>query len=327
MMRYISLFLAFIFALCWLTDSAATTGIQGVGVHILGGSRDVARSLEAASNAGFASIRDDAPWAKVEARKGVYKIPENWDRVVDEAKAKGVAVLLILDYGNPLYDNGDKPRSEAAIDAYVAYAEFVVRHFKGRVHQYEIWNEWDSTTGHTSKGTAEDYDKLVRKAYPAIKAIDSQAQILVGAVTADGLERGFAEQLADLGTLDHADGLSIHPYIKCRMQHSPADWANWMAKIDSSLRWRTGKTIPIYVTEMGWPTFAGDCGFSETAQADFAEGLFEEARSLPFIKGVWWYDLQDDGTDPKEREYHYGLIRSDFSPKPAYNALRNAWQH
>jgi hypothetical protein len=327
-MRYLPLL--FILLSCWsaaVESTDETSATHGVGTHILGGSRDLTRSLDAISEMGLTSIRDDAPWARVEVRRGEYQIPESWDRVVDAANAKGISVLLILDYGNSFYDGGDKPRSSEAVDAYVKYVQFVVNHFKGRVHRYEIWNEWDSTTGRTTKGSAEDYFNLVRHSFPAIKSIDPHADVLVGAVTADGLEHDFVEKLVALGTLDYADGLSIHPYIKCRLQHSPADWADWMVRIEENLAWRTGKAVPIYVTEMGWPTFAGDCGFAEASQAEFAVGLFRETHSLPFIKGVWWYDLQDDGADLKDREYHYGLLRLDYSPKPAFEALKAASRH
>jgi hypothetical protein len=45
------------------------------------------------------------------------------------------------------------------------------------------------------------------------------------------------------------------------------------------------------------------------------------AAARPWIDGVWWYDLFDDGDDPGNREHRFGLIAKDRSPKPAYTAL------
>jgi hypothetical protein len=35
-----------------------------------------------------------------------------------------------------------------------------------------------------------------------------------------------------------------------------------------------------------------------------------------------WYDFRNDGTDPMYNEANFGVVRRDFSPKPAYLALR-----
>ncbi len=36
---------------------------------------------------------------------------------------------------------------------------------------------------------------------------------------------------------------------------------------------------------------------------------------------MWWYDLRNDGTDRREREHNFGLLRHDYQPKPAYRVL------
>ena len=33
-----------------------------------------------------------------------------------------------------------------------------------------------------------------------------------------------------------------------------------------------------------------------------------------------WYDWKDDGSDPKEREHHFGMVHPDLKPKPSYTA-------
>jgi hypothetical protein len=45
------------------------------------------------------------------------------------------------------------------------------------------------------------------------------------------------------------------------------------------------------------------------------------ARTLPFVRGLWWYDFRDDGTDPTEAEQNFGLVTNDLKPKPALDAL------
>ncbi len=72
------------------------------------------------------------------------------DQLVTRAVRRGVRPLLILDYGNPIYDGGGQISSPEAIEAWSRYVRFVVAHFKGRVDQFEVWNEWNIGGGGTS---------------------------------------------------------------------------------------------------------------------------------------------------------------------------------
>jgi hypothetical protein len=66
--------------------------------------------------------------------RAALRILKDWDNYVRRAASTGIEPLLILDYGNKFYDDGDKPRTEEGLEAFARYAEFVVRNFKGVVH-------------------------------------------------------------------------------------------------------------------------------------------------------------------------------------------------
>ncbi|MDZ7342813.1 MAG: hypothetical protein ONB27_15760, partial [candidate division KSB1 bacterium] len=53
--------------------------------------------------AGFKMIRDECYWSEVEKVKGVFQFPREIDRYIQSAKRRGIDVLLILNYNNPLY--------------------------------------------------------------------------------------------------------------------------------------------------------------------------------------------------------------------------------
>jgi polysaccharide biosynthesis protein PslG len=42
------------------------------------------------------------------------------------------------------------------------------------------------------------------------------------------------------------------------------------------------------------------------------------------LKGIWWYDFQDDGTVATNVEDNFGLVHADLSPKPGFFALTSA---
>jgi len=93
---------------------------------------------------------------------------------------------------------------------------------------------------------------------------------------------------------------------------------------------------PVHVTEIGCPSSArrdpdhqlgsatvADAGqwhgnWCEALQAEWAEKLYTIACSKPFVEAVTWWDLSDS---PQHFFTHSGLLRSDFSPKPAYHRL------
>lgn len=78
---------------------------------------------------------------------------------------------------------------------------------------------------------------------------------------------------------------------------------------------------PMVATETGYPTFAA--GVSEAVQAKYIPRLFAEYFRLG-VQRTWLYELVDIGPDPSgtEMDRHFGLLRHDLTPKPAFVALR-----
>jgi len=82
-----------------------------------------------------------------------------------------------------------------------------------------------------------------------------------------------------------------------------------------------GKLVPLQITETGWPTQIDRRGTPPEVSAAYLARLFLLARTMPFLKGVWWYDFQDDGWKADYNENNFGLVRPDLTPKPSYYAL------
>jgi len=271
--------------------------------------------------AGIRSVRDNALWAAIEPRAGELGIPAPLENYITAATESGLVPLLVLVHGNRLYDGGLKPHSPTAVAAYARYAGFVAAHFAGRAGFYEIWNEWDQ---HSTKdpGSPEEYVRLVAAASREIRRADSKAKVLAGSITSTGIRDGFLDDIIDRGVLAYADGLAIHPYNHSSKNRRPEDWADWMTDLNSHIEARIHRKVALYITEMGWPTQQSGTGVTEQRQAEYLARLYLLARTMPFIKGVWWYDLRNDGPDPKEMEHNFGVLRSDLEPKVGYHALQ-----
>ncbi|MCW3094683.1 MAG: hypothetical protein JWL77_301 [Chthonomonadaceae bacterium] len=79
---------------------------------------------------------------------------------------------------------------------------------------------------------------------------------------------------------------------------------------------------PMCATETGYSTFSD--GQSEVIHAKYMPRLFAEYFRLG-IQRAYSYEFIDEFADAAgaNREAHFGLLRRDLTPKPAYTAIRN----
>ncbi|WP_341523419.1 hypothetical protein AABC73_09870 [Pseudomonas sp. G.S.17] len=297
--------------------------IIGVDTHLMNKSSSSAKALQLLEEAGVDSVRDDAYWSTAEPRRGMLRIDPAWQAYLSKAQEHRLRPLLVLGYGNTYYSNYAKPRTPLVKEGFGNYVSFVTRELADSVDFYEIWNEWDKENP-VDPGFATDYSNLVEETAQRIRQQKKPVTILAGAVTSLGMDLGFADRLVEAGVLNHADGLSLHPYVHCRHEerHTPERWIAWLRWVDADLRALASRPVPLYLTEMGWPSNTGKCGLSEQTQAAYLARSFFLAQTLPDIKGLWWYDLFNDGNDINDPEQNFGLLKQDLTLKPSYLTLK-----
>jgi hypothetical protein len=288
----------------------------GVQTHFGQGRPDVEEVLDLIEQAGINWIRDEVYWAEIEKKKGVFDFPGQYDNYLHSAQARGIQALLILDFGNPLYMNREKsgPATDEERAAFGLYCKEVIRRCRTRgVRHYEIWNEPNASTFWQPQPKADDYLKLLEKAYQACKEADPGCTV-IGCATS-GTDVDFIGRIFSLGGGQFMDAVSFHPY-----GYPIAPEQRLLDDIEKL------KTIvrekPIWITEIGYPTHQGASGVSEEQQANYLTRTFLLARSSPTMQRVFWYDFQNDGTALTEAEFNFGLIRKDKNPKPAYKACK-----
>ncbi|PRY17569.1 sugar-binding protein [Kineococcus rhizosphaerae] len=278
-------------------------------------------SQQLVAPAGATSVRDEAFWGHVETTPGVLDFSAVHARL-DPLIASGVRPLLIADYGNPLYDGGQGPTSEAGRAAFARYAAGLAAEFGPHLAGLEVWNEWDvGTSGNTTNGAA-DYVALLEQASAAVRAAAPGVPVLGPAV--GNLTSGWLEDTFRLGALDHVDAVVAHPYS----YPSPADELDAQLDALQALvhRYAAGRDRPVWITELGWPTGTAVRAVGEREQA--ANTVKAMAIATTHDVGRYYaYDLVDDGDDPADTEQNFGLLHSAtspqgaFTPKPAYAAF------
>ncbi|HBW2251417.1 TPA: glycosyl hydrolase, partial [Klebsiella pneumoniae] len=159
----------------------------------------------------------------------------------------------------------------------------------------------------------------------ALKEIDPNIKVIAGSFNpTSGKGRilkykdiDWFMKLVQLGILNYIDGVSIHPYsflnsnLKLR---TPEDNYSNIVLLEKKIKEtaKSDKEIPIYITEMGVSNFSGNGGVSEEVSADFIVKYTALISTLPYVKGIWWYDLVDDGDNKNDKEHNFGFYKKDL---------------
>lgn len=195
---------------------------------------------------GAKGIRLQAGWAKCEKSPGVY----DWawlDEVVDDALAQGVQPWLETSYGNPLYPGGGDtglgggfPKSPEALTAWDNWARALVRRYRDRVKEWEIWNEPDLS----ETNTPAEYASLFVRTATIIRAEQPQAKIYALALchkVSFGVR--FLEILQQHGKLSLVDAVTVHGYPKNPDDTYLADgMRDWLRNHAPAIGVRQGET-------------------------------------------------------------------------------------
>ena len=240
--------------------------------------------LDTAKSIGARDIRDGLIWRDIEVATGRYEFDAARVAFIDEAGRAGFGVTLLLQGGNPLYDEGHTPYTDAGRAAFGRFATAVLDRFPG-IARLEIGNEFNS--GDFVDGPVRDaglserarfHYLLLKAVYDAVKAKHPNVQVLGGA--AHSIPIGYFQRLFALGGLRIMDGLVIHPYTT-----DPEQFERQIALLRQAMG---SEQRPIYATE-----FSRQLD-SEAATANYLVKMATVMQSAR-IAGADWYALRQEG--------------------------------
>jgi len=274
---------------------------------------------------GIRQIRDELSWGSVETKPGVLSIPRDRAAYLDRARELGLDVLLILDYANRFYDEGNYPNSPEAIQGFARYAEFLVRELRGRIAAVEVWNEWSGGCGMGGRSGdhgPEAYARLLKPTFAAIRRADSEIPVV--AIGGDHSRHHFdrIERMLKAGIGRACDALSVHSYRYPRTPEE-TDLVGEITRVADLAR-KLGAPSSIWVTEIGWPTHEGPRGVDEAVQARMAVRTLALLHGTKTVAKVYWYDFKDDGLRRDYNEHNFGIVHHqacNYAPKPAAIAM------
>jgi hypothetical protein len=311
----------------------------GGNVQNLSGA-DRVRYFDGIKSVGARWIRIDINWAMIQ-RNGPRSY--DWtpfDRIVKAARRRKVAVLGTLLYTPRWARAPGTPSTAPPVNPgdFAAFAARAARHFGARdVHAYEIWNEPNIASSWLPGPDPARYTQLLKVAYASIKNVDRRAIVVSAGLspyaaygTADAQHMNpltFLEQMYANGAHASMDAVGWHPYnFPWGLRYYA--WSAWSQmwatspSVRSIMRANGDAKKKIWATEWGAPTGTSSQSMTEAAQAQLVRAGLIRLKGWSWAGPSFLYSFRDEGTSPSDREQNFGLVRHDWSRKPAFRAYR-----
>ena len=277
--------------------------------------------------AGIGWIRMDFLWEDIEPQEGQLDF-EKYDYLVDLLTQNNIKILGLLSYSaswaGPAWNS--PPREDAS---FVQYVSNVIGRYKDRVKYWEIWNEPDDEQYWRPQDGMVRYTSLLKKVYSQAKMIDPDCKILNG-----GLSKAITLSLKMIylnGGKGNFDILAIHPFVNplnevdvsrvkglysgCKriMQDNQDDKKVWFTELGSP-----GVSSPSQANSW-WLGMSP----TEAQQAVWVKRVYTEILpELEDCEKIFWAFLRDCNNYWNNGIDYFGLLRWDFSKKPAFNAFK-----
>jgi Glycosyl hydrolase catalytic core len=192
-------------------------------------------------------------WASLEPEKGDWVFAK-LDKYVDLAEQHDVEVLLTMALSptwassRPNEQSRYSPGRAAGpknIEDWDDYVRTVATRYKGRILDYEIWNE-PNLKGFFS-GTPEQMVQLTREAHTILKDVDPSNIVVSPSATGEG-GVPWLDRFLQLGGGKYVDVIGYHFYV----EKPPEATLDLIAKVKTVMSRHGLEGEPLWDTELGW---------------------------------------------------------------------------
>ncbi|HYI13889.1 MAG TPA: hypothetical protein VEX37_00755 [Thermomicrobiales bacterium] len=314
------------------------------------------RTGEMVLDSGFGWVRFQLEWKQFERNDDQWD-PLPIDRKVEELHSQGINILLAVAKAPDWVLAND---GENFLNDYAQFEElmaFVSDRYKGKVQAWEIWNEQNMAYEMHGEVRVEDYFELLKAGHTGIRASDPDAKVVFGGLTPTGVtdptiaidDAMYLEQIyqyRDGEVRQYFDILGVH---LISTHNAPDD--TWPDNIGEHEGWndhpsfffRRGEELreimvangdadkPVWITEFGWTTENQEAGReygvnnTEEEVAQYLTRALEIATTEwgdwttgAFVWNLNWATI----VEPEHHIYPSSALREDWSPRPAYEAMK-----
>jgi hypothetical protein len=340
-------------------------------------------SMQLISEAGFGWLRQQFPWEDIEYLRKDYfwdlrnvnrdrnydyvidardgnSVWQKYDHIVALAEQYDVQILARISGPSPSWalppgtTNTHSPPTN--IQDFVDFATVLATRYKGRITNYQIWNEpnlypeWGDQLIDPAA-----YTELLCRTHDALKAVDPNIVIHTGAIGPtidmsgrDAYDMLYLQRLYDFGAADCFDVLSVQGYglfsgpTDRRMRPYTMNFARqqWLRDIMIA---NGDAHKPIWLSEAAWnpvpndPNIAGIETYGQVTPEEAAEWAplaYERAiTEWPWV-GVmnYWFLKRPNELESNQSQYYFRLVEPTWEPTPTYYSLQSyiqsgEWRH
>ena len=295
------------------------------------------RALRQLADIGLRSLRTDILWSDVNRGVGKFDFSA-YDSWVPLLREHGIEPLILLHY-NKEHTRPDGVeiwnQPPASFEEFAGYVYATVNHFRAHVSQWEIWNEPNHLVYWAAPpdGLAA-YVRLLKISRTAAKAADTSCRVFNGGLTGDVVTDVGAFYARGGGPL--TDALNIHTFVNPLDPQAQQGFDAVLTGTRAVMEANGDGGKPIWITEMGCPGipdgqprqnwFQGT-PLTEAQQADWLDTQCDWVARHPEVERLFWAFYRDTGGIFKDATDFLGLVRHDFSPKPAFHRLARRIQN
>lgn len=303
---------------------------------------DNRREINSACQLGSTVVRLFVNQADLEPSPGAVNqtYASTLDSLMTNADSCGLKVIMSF-AGTPLWDTtapaGERQYGKyPALDGATQYqwmTAWMMRRWPG-LYAIEVGNEPNLKS--FWMGTPSQYVDLVNAAIASKRQTGSRTQIIAGVLAVEGAT-DYLRQLYAAG-LRGEDGLSLHPYSSlcipyCQPWSDPARKTSpFRSSIEGvhRLMLQNGDPAKMWLTEFGFSSCpSAPVCVSDDVQAAWDSESVQVAACYPYVAGLTAFTLRDisvpSSWDPTSWHWHFGLMGTDFSPKPSFGAVSAAY--
>lgn len=261
--------------------------------------------------------------------KGLKRNPENVDRYLHD----GRLLDLVLKFQSSIGD----------VDGYLDYVRDHIREYGARLYSVQITEE--ANFAHGPDCIDGPYPRVREALVQGVIAAKRESQRLGLSVKVGfnstptfGPAEEFWTAIGTLGgkafvdSLDYV-GLDFFPDVfrPVATDGEPGDLRASVVGVLTAMRqnWlpATGipASVPIHIAEHGWPTGPGRSIEQQSVVLEKVLRTIHEIREQLNIGRYTLFSLRDtDSSAEHENDtfYHFGILRDDYSPKPAFETYR-----
>jgi hypothetical protein len=212
------------------------------------------------------------------------------------------------------------------MDEWSAWVEKLVSRYKGRIRDWEVWNEPDLMWPEDTRHSGGHYLAMLEATWEAAKRADPSCSV-------QGLSHAGYEEWLDrvgaLGAAPYMDVATIHTYAQ------PADFAAHVKRRRAILARHGMGDKPVWINEFGTtaydfsPKYSAKYRCSEREQASVLTANYAQAFALTGGKAFWFctYDPRDPANQSQWTwDAGIGVLYLGFLPKLSYVALAGVAQ-